>query len=49
MNFLTGWGHGTPNEGRVADLTFAPDGRMFFTDDQLGHVYWIAPTTLRRP
>ncbi len=49
MTFLSGWGHGTPNEGRVADLTFAPDGRMFFTDDQLGHVYWIAPTTLRRP
>lgn len=49
MNFLTGWGHGTPNEGRVADLAFAPDGRMFFTDDQLGHVYWIAPTTLQRP
>jgi glucose/arabinose dehydrogenase len=49
MNFLTGWGRGTPNEGRVADLAFAPDGRLFFTDDQLGHVYWIAPTTLTRP
>lgn len=49
MNFLTGWGRGSPNEGRVADLAFAPDGRLFFTDDQLGHVYWIAPTTLRRP
>jgi len=49
MVFLSGWGRGTPNEGRVADLTFAPDGRLFFTDDQLGHVYWIAPTTLRRP
>ena len=47
--FLTGWGRGTPNEGRVADLAFAPDGRLFFTDDQLGQVYWIAPTTLRMP
>jgi glucose/arabinose dehydrogenase len=47
--FMSGWGRGTPNEGRVADLTFAPDGRLFFTDDQLGEVYWIAPNTLRMP
>ena len=47
--FMGGWGHGTPNEGRVADLAFAPDGRLFFTDDQLGHIYWIAPRTLQIP
>ncbi len=47
--FMGGWGRGTPNEGRVADLVFAPDGRLFFTDDQQGHVYWIAPTTLAMP
>lgn len=49
QTFMMGWGRGTPNEGRVADLAFAPDGRLFFTDDQQGHVYWIAPTTLRVP
>lgn len=48
-SFLGGWGHGTANEGRVADLVFAPDGRLFFTDDQQGHVYWLAPRTLRMP
>lgn len=48
QQFLTGWGRGTPNEGRVADIAFAPDGRLFFTDDQQGHVYWIAPRTLVR-
>jgi glucose/arabinose dehydrogenase len=47
--FMGGWGRGTPNEGRVADLVFAPDGRLFFTDDQLGHIYWIAPRTLQIP
>ncbi len=46
--FMT-WGPGTPNVGRVADLVFAPDGRMFFTDDQLGMVFWIAPRDLLMP
>ena len=34
---------------RVADVMFAPDGRLFFTDDQGGAIYWIAPRTLRKP
>ena len=46
--FMT-WGPGTPNVGRVADLVFAPDGRMFFTDDQQGMVFWIAPRDLLMP
>lgn len=47
-NFLTGVGHlGAIN--RVADVMFAPDGRLFFTDDQGGAIYWIAPRTLKRP
>ncbi|PYQ47105.1 MAG: hypothetical protein DMF59_19765, partial [Acidobacteria bacterium] len=33
---------------RVADVVFAPDGRLFFSDDQGGAIYWIAPRTLRR-
>jgi glucose/arabinose dehydrogenase len=49
MVFMGGWGRGTPNEGRVADLAFAPDGRLFFTDDQQGQVYWIAPRSLLIP
>ncbi len=47
QQFMGGWGRGTPNEGRVADIAFAPDGRLFFTDDQQGHVYWIAPRSLQ--
>ena len=34
---------------RPSDVTFAPDGRMFFADDQGGGVYWIAPRSLARP
>jgi glucose/arabinose dehydrogenase len=33
---------------RVADVVFAPDGRLFFSDDDGGAIYWIAPTTLVR-
>jgi hypothetical protein len=49
QQFLGGWGMGTPNQGRIADLVFAPDGRMFVTDDEQDEVYWIAPTSLRMP
>lgn len=57
QNFATGFGsHCPPNsptlcpvQGRTADLVFAPDGRMFFSDDQGQAVYWVAPTTLARP
>ena len=47
--FVTGWGRMGPIVGRPADVKFAPDGRMFFADDQAGGIYWVAPTTLRRP
>jgi glucose/arabinose dehydrogenase len=47
-DFATGFGRlgAIP---RVADVMFAPDGRLFFTDDQGGAIYWIAPRTLRKP
>jgi len=46
-DFATGFGRfgAIP---RVADVMFAPDGRLFFTDDQGGSIYWIAPRTLRK-
>jgi glucose/arabinose dehydrogenase len=34
---------------RPADIAFAPDGRMFFADDNGGGVVWMAPTTLLGP
>jgi glucose/arabinose dehydrogenase len=48
MDFALGFGRNGPIS-RVADVRFAPDGRLFFTDDQGGAIYWIAPKTLRRP
>jgi glucose/arabinose dehydrogenase len=48
--FVQGFGHRGPVlEGRVADLIFAPDGRMFFSDPQDGGIYWVAPRTLTMP
>ena len=48
--FVQGFGHRGPIlEGRVGDLIFAPDGRMFFTDPQDGGIYWVAPRTLTMP
>lgn len=44
--FVRRWGRGTPVPGRTADARFAPDGRLFFTDDEDGAVYWVAPRTL---
>jgi glucose/arabinose dehydrogenase len=54
--FLQGVGH-FKSIKRVADVVFAPDGRLFFSDDQGeessamqgGAIYWIAPKTLVRP
>lgn len=47
-----GFGHGgsafeDSSGGRVSGLRFHPDGRLFFTDDVTGHVWWVAPKTLR--
>jgi glucose/arabinose dehydrogenase len=48
QTLVGGFGHGGPLNGRVTDVRFAPDGRLFFTDDTGGAVYWIAPQTLPR-
>ena len=48
IDFLIGVGRGR-TISRVGDVRFAPDGRLFFADDQGGAIYWIAPRTLRRP
>lgn len=48
-DFLLGFGpQGSPLE-RPSDVLFAPDGRLFFADDQGGAVYWMAPLQLMRP
>ncbi len=44
-----GFGPGGTMLERPSDVAFAPDGRMFFSDDQGGGVYWMAPLTLPRP
>ena len=49
QEFVGGFGPGGGALDRPADLSFAPDGRMFFTDDMTGHVYWVAPETLLSP
>jgi glucose/arabinose dehydrogenase len=46
LDFATGWDDGTNSHGRPAPLAFAPDGRLFLGDDQLGTVLWIAPVGL---
>jgi glucose/arabinose dehydrogenase len=47
-DFVGGFGPDGPPLERPSDVTFAPDGRLFFSDDHGGGVYWVAPTTLRR-
>ena len=50
QDFVTGWGRRSEGiVGRIADVTFAPDGRLFFTDDQGGGVYWVAPEGMAAP
>ena len=44
--FATGWGQQAPVVGRAADVAFAPDGRLFVSDDQSGRIFWIAPKSL---
>ena len=48
LQFATGWDDGRQDHGRPAPITFAPDGRMFIGDDQMGAVIWIAPVTLMK-
>jgi glucose/arabinose dehydrogenase len=47
--FLGGFGPEGTSLERPSDVAFGPDGRMFFADDNGGHVYWVAPTSLRAP
>ena len=39
----------TTSDHTTRDIAFSPDGRMFFSDDTGGHVFWMAPTTLMVP
>ncbi len=49
-DFATGWGRSEQGiVGRLADVAFAADGRLFFADDQGGAVYWIAPEGMAVP
>lgn len=45
-DFGTGWDDGTMTHGRPAAVTFAPDGRLFITNDNNGDIIWIAPLSL---
>jgi glucose/arabinose dehydrogenase len=49
QEFVGGFGPGGGPLERPADIAFAPDGRMFFADDQGNHVYWVAPESLTAP
>jgi glucose/arabinose dehydrogenase len=50
QDFVTGWGVSAEGiRGRLTDLVFARDGRMFFSDDQGGAVYWLSPEPLAVP
>jgi glucose/arabinose dehydrogenase len=42
-DFATGWDDSTQAHGRPAALEFAPDGRLFVSDDVGGVIFWIAP------
>ena len=44
-DFATGWDDGMMNHGRPANITFAPDGRMFVGNDMNGMIVWIAPVS----
>jgi glucose/arabinose dehydrogenase len=50
QDLLTGFGTSAQGvQGRVADVVFHEDGRLFIADDQSGSVYWMAPETLAAP
>jgi glucose/arabinose dehydrogenase len=42
-DFITGWDDGSFAHGRPAALEFAPDGRLFLSNDRTGDIIWIAP------
>jgi glucose/arabinose dehydrogenase len=47
-DFLGGFGPDAVILDRPSDVVFGPDGRMFFSDDQGGAVFWVAPLDLVR-
>jgi len=46
-DFASGWADGTFAHGRPAHVAFAPDGRLFLSNDVTGVILWIAPLSLR--
>jgi glucose/arabinose dehydrogenase len=48
-DLVTGFGPGGSPLDRPSDIAFAPDGRLFFSDDLGNAIYWVAPTSLRMP
>jgi glucose/arabinose dehydrogenase len=42
-DFLTGWDDGSRTHGRPSDVVFAPDGRLFVSNDITGDIVWVAP------
>lgn len=46
---VRGFGPGGASLDRPSDVAFAPDGRLFFADDQGHALYWLAPAGLRMP
>ncbi len=48
-DFVRGFGPGDSPLDRPSDVAFSPDGRLFFSDDQGGAVYWVAPRSLAKP
>ena len=49
LEFATGWDDGPSGggpQGRPANVTFAPDGRLFLGNDNNGDIIWIAPLGL---
>ena len=49
LDFADGWDNGHYDHGRPAEVTFAPDGRLFVGNDMNGQIFWIAPIGLMRP
>jgi glucose/arabinose dehydrogenase len=47
--FVDDFGPGGSLLERPSDIKFSPDGRMFFSDDQSGRIFWVAPKTLMAP
>lgn len=44
--FASGWDDRTLTHGRPTAIAFAPDGRMFLSNDANGLILWIAPLDL---